>query len=447
MTDTSAEDITQETGLTTRGTTDLAEWTPRFMLSVDSAVEMVQQKHEFFRRVMRKDEHYGVVPGTGTKPTLLKPGAELLLSSMGLRVLLDDEAPPVVDFAGTATGGEAFIRYQRRCRVIRQTGPGPEDFIVIAQASGTCNSWEKKYRWRESQLICPKCGKPNVRRSKPRDGEDPKQAGWYCWAKTGGCGATFPARDEAITSQSVGQIPNPDIADLDNTILKMADKRAYVAATLLATGCSDIFTQDVGDDGEDATSEPQDGYVPPGQAATTAASEPGPRLRARRTAKVVETTPEAPNGQQAPPAAAAPSPVAQASPPRPIVRNPVRVTREPSIGEANEMAGANIEDTIKATQAEPPPSPDPDPFAPVGPSAEALTDTIRLKHTLIDKTIVLMATRDGLLNLSADDEDRYRMPVLNALDRVAQSTYGRNLDQLSGTEIGHLLARAEKATK
>jgi hypothetical protein len=30
-------------------------------------------------------------------------------------------------------------------------------------------------------------------------------------------------------------------------ILKMADKRALVAATIIATGCSDIFTQDIED--------------------------------------------------------------------------------------------------------------------------------------------------------------------------------------------------------
>ena len=40
---------------------------------------------------------------------------------------------------------------------------------------------------------------------------------------------------------------NPDVADLVNTILKMADKRALVAATLIATGMSEYFTQDIED--------------------------------------------------------------------------------------------------------------------------------------------------------------------------------------------------------
>lgn len=43
------------------------------------------------------------------------------------------------------------------------------------------------------------------------------------------------------------RVENPDIADTWNTVLKMAKKRALVDATLTATGCSDMFTQDVED--------------------------------------------------------------------------------------------------------------------------------------------------------------------------------------------------------
>lgn len=49
------------------------------------------------------------------------------------------------------------------------------------------------------------------------------------------------------------QIENPDIADLYNTVLKMAKKRAHVDATITACAASDIFTQDV----EDMEAEPQ----------------------------------------------------------------------------------------------------------------------------------------------------------------------------------------------
>jgi hypothetical protein len=43
------------------------------------------------------------------------------------------------------------------------------------------------------------------------------------------------------------RVPNPDGADVVNTIQKMAQKRALVAATLIATSASEFFTQDVED--------------------------------------------------------------------------------------------------------------------------------------------------------------------------------------------------------
>ena len=41
------------------------------------------------------------------------------------------------------------------------------------------------------------------------------------------------------------KMDNPDLADVWNTVLKMAKKRAYVDGMLSATGASDIFTQDI----------------------------------------------------------------------------------------------------------------------------------------------------------------------------------------------------------
>jgi|GEM_PF-1259692 len=221
----------------------LAVWTPRFALTVDEAVELVDQKREFMNRVMRKEEHYGVIPGTKGKPSLFKPGAELLLSSMGLHPRYRDTAPAIEDWTGAEHGGEPFFRYRRTCMITRSTGPGPEDYAVIAEAGGNCNSWEKKYRYRKADRSCPTCGKVGtIIKGKPEFG-----GGWLCWKKKGGCDAKFTNTDKRITDQLAEDVPNPDIADLVNTLEKMADKRALVAATLLATGCSDIFTQDLED--------------------------------------------------------------------------------------------------------------------------------------------------------------------------------------------------------
>jgi hypothetical protein len=61
-------------------------------------------------------------------------------------------------------------------------------------------------------------------------------------------------------------VPNDRIMDLANTILKMADKRALVAATINATGVSDLFTQDLddgrGDEREDETPTPPSVSIP-----------------------------------------------------------------------------------------------------------------------------------------------------------------------------------------
>jgi hypothetical protein len=53
--------------------------------------------------------------------------------------------------------------------------------------------------------------------------------------------------------KDAGQVDNPDLPDLWNTVVKMAEKRARVDAVLAVTGASAIFTQDA----EDLSSEPE----------------------------------------------------------------------------------------------------------------------------------------------------------------------------------------------
>src|SRR5678815_2740649 len=79
-----------------------------------------------------------------------------------------------------------------------------------------------------------------------------------CFKKKGGCGAKFKPGDPAIEGQPTGVA---DPSDLDNTICKMAHKRARIDAILTATAASDFFTQDV----EDLAGK-QVEYTPPPQA-------------------------------------------------------------------------------------------------------------------------------------------------------------------------------------
>ena len=215
---------------------ELAPQSGDFMpvMSMETALQRRTMLVEFTRRIMVPDQDFGVIPGTGSKPTLLKPGAEKLCSFFGLEPDFS-QVTEECDWTGERHGGEPFyyIRYSVK---LHRGGR------VLGVGEGSCNSWESKYRWRQGKRKCPKCGQEAIIAGKEEYG-----GGWLCWKKQNGCGATYQADDLAIRSQQVGRIPNPDIADVVNTIQKMAQKRALVAAVLIATGASEFYTQDVED--------------------------------------------------------------------------------------------------------------------------------------------------------------------------------------------------------
>lgn len=201
------------------------------VIDVENALRAYQAMKDFVGKVLRDDVDFGVIPGTN-KPTLLKPGAEKLCRFFGLSTHLNP-LETIMDWTGEKHNGEPFFYFQYKVVALRNG-------VAVAEGVGSCSNWEKKYRYRNADLICPSCGKPNIRKSKQGDG-------WYCWTKTGGCGATFRGNDKQITDQPHGQIINPDPADLVNTIDKMAQKRAFIAAVLIACNASEYFTQDIED--------------------------------------------------------------------------------------------------------------------------------------------------------------------------------------------------------
>jgi hypothetical protein len=187
--------------------------------------ERLEVIREATRIAMKQDTDYGVVPGTD-KPGLFKPGAEKLA------VLFQLDVQPVNELIWGP--GEHLTVISRATVYHAPNG------IRLGYGEGICSSREKKYAKRRAELICPGCGAANIRKSR-QEGE-----GYYCWRKTGGCGATFAEGDQRIAAQSAGEIENPDLPDTWNTIDKMAKKRAYVDAVLSVTGASEIFTQDIG---------------------------------------------------------------------------------------------------------------------------------------------------------------------------------------------------------
>jgi hypothetical protein len=208
-------------------------------VSVTQVAKQLDMIRDLMGRVMKKGRHYGVIPGCGDKPTLLKSGAELLGVMFQLR-------PEFVHDTHELPGGHREV--VSTCTLYtRGTGR------AVGGGTGSCSTMESKYRYRKGERVCPKCGKPTILKSKYPPKNDRNAApGWFCYAKRGGCGSEFAAADPAIVEQQTGRTENPDPADQFNTVVKMADKRSFVAAMLFATGASDYFTQDIEDLPENA---------------------------------------------------------------------------------------------------------------------------------------------------------------------------------------------------
>lgn len=202
-------------------------------MSVQQASERYNVLVEFTKTVMVKDQDYGTIPGVN-KPCLYKAGAEKLSSLFGLAPAFE-LIEKREDWTGRESNGEPLFYYFYKCKLYR----GGE---LVGEADGSCNSWEKKYRYRDGKRKCPKCGGEFIITGKAEYG-----GGFLCFAKKGGCGAKFRDGDESITKQSITAVPNPDIPEVINTVQKMAQKRALVAAVLIACNASAFYTQDVED--------------------------------------------------------------------------------------------------------------------------------------------------------------------------------------------------------
>lgn len=198
-------------------------------MTAETIRRQVNLIQEVMERVMQKDVHYGVIPGCGTKPTLLKPGAEKLSTTFRF-------APSYKITKTEAPGGHR--EYEIICTLTHITTS-----LIVGQGVGSCSTMEGKYRFRNSDRVCPECSKSGT----IIKGREEYGGGWICFAKKGGCGAKWKDGDKAIESQQPGKEEHDNPADYYNTVLKMAKKRAHVDAVLTATAASDIFTQDIED--------------------------------------------------------------------------------------------------------------------------------------------------------------------------------------------------------
>lgn len=192
---------------------------------------------EVMQQAMKKDLDYGVIPGA-KKPSLYKPGAEKLSVLFKLDIDFDNEK--LWDGDHLTVVSKAIIRHApSRAR--------------LGAGEGICSTREKKYAYRTAKLTCPDCSEETIFKSKFPPRNNPNAApGWFCWADKGGCGNEFAADDPRVTQQERGTVPNPDLPDSWNTVIKMAKKRAMVDGVLLVTGASALFTQDLEDQAQEA---------------------------------------------------------------------------------------------------------------------------------------------------------------------------------------------------
>ena len=165
---------------------------------------------EIKKEVMKENIHFGLIPGCGKKPTLFKNGAELLCMSFGL-------------------SPESSIQ-------INELGEGHREYIVtttlrnqngfnVASSAGSCCTKESKYRYRGNELIAT--GKPV-----PKNYWVEKNnaiLGTGCVAKKDENGNWM------IFKKGENKKENEDIADVYNTVLKMA-----VKGLLLLLYCSQL---------------------------------------------------------------------------------------------------------------------------------------------------------------------------------------------------------------
>jgi hypothetical protein len=215
----------------------------RGVMSGTELVARVQRVREVMRDLMEEGVHYGKVPGT-QKPSLWKPGAELLLMTFRIGPRLEVEDLTTAD----------EIRY--RVKVIGFSQVSGE---TLAEGIGEASTNEEKYRWRAAV--------------------HPKE-----WEATGADNRRIKFKGNGDEIQQIRTSP----ADLANTVLLMAVKRGTVNMTRVVTACSDIFDQDL----EDLPAE----LIQAGAGSTPAAADKREVQRASEKNGGTKPTPPVDNG-------------------------------------------------------------------------------------------------------------------------------------------------------
>lgn len=224
-----------------------------------------QKMIEYVNSLMYDGVDYGIIPGTGKK-TLLKPGAEKLQRLFQFSVPLklshstEEWTKPI-----TETSYPLF-HYRYTASVYNNSGK------LVSNSDGECNSYEVKYRWRwvpaskvprkynldllESQSGAEREPAFAINKKETAGSYGKPADYWQSWEDDIASGKAIKVKmkkrdggemDAWERDGALYRIPNEDIFSQVNTLIKMAQKRAYIGAIIIASNASEFFTQDMED--------------------------------------------------------------------------------------------------------------------------------------------------------------------------------------------------------
>lgn len=204
----------------------------------------VNLMQDVMQEVMKKDTHYGVIPGT-KQPSLYKAGAEKIMSTF--RLAADPEVEQL--------GHDGEVHYRVKVRILTASG------AFLGAGIGECSSSEDKYAWRAA--VCDE-----EFDATPENRRRIKFSKW-----------------QGKVEQKKQVRTNP--ADVSNTVLKMAKKRGLIDGVLTVTAASDLFTQDIEDLPEEVIAEIVGQHSKPGKHASAPPPDSPERAAADKEARDV----------------------------------------------------------------------------------------------------------------------------------------------------------------
>lgn len=225
---------------------EIVPWSDAHVFSPKEVSGRVNAIRTIMKKIMRPDVHYGTIPGT-QKPTLFKPGSEVLL--LTFRIAIE---PEITDLSSADE-----VRYR-----VRAFGRHVPTGALAGIGVGECSSKEEKFLWREA--VC--------REEYDATPEDQRRIKFKRKWDNG--------RPSAIKIEQIKVHP----ADAANAVLKRAKKRAQVDFCLTAMAASDIFTQDV-EDLPDGYLNDNDRRSESGSKARQPVSQPRPTPTAQKAAQ------------------------------------------------------------------------------------------------------------------------------------------------------------------